>query len=251
MPSNNPAFLLKPGEIHVWLFDLDNPYQDSSTWEGHLSEEEASHSKLYRLEQDRLRFIVRRGILRKLLGEYTGLEPSGIAFQTNPYGKLSLPSNPLKFNLSCCQSRVIFAFALEMEIGVDLEQVRPLAELERMVKGWLSPAERAGLLTLAPVSQMNAFFHIWTQKEALLKAHGKGLSMPLQEFSVSNDPNKAGQLYSINCGSDDDSHWRMISHVPEAGWWAAVCVRAEKNLQILWFMQDLVDLQSTVPSWKM
>ena len=43
----------------------------------------------------------------------------------------------------------------------------------------------------------------------------------------------------------------MISHVPEAGWWAAVCVRVEKNLQILWFMQDLVDLQSTVPSWKM
>ena len=225
--------------VHVWLFDLDNLCQEIPAWERLLSEQETVRSKRYRFERDRLRFITRRGILRQLLGEYTGLEPSAITYHTNPQGKLSLPFQPLKFNLSSCQNRVVFAFVMEKEIGVDLEQVHTFPELGRTAKYWLSPVEQAGLFTLAPEIQMEAFFHIWTQKEAFLKACGEGLSLPLQDFSVSIDPNLPGGLLSSRDDVEQVSAWRMYTHVPVVGWRVAVCVRAETGAEIFWYMPEL------------
>jgi 4'-phosphopantetheinyl transferase len=251
MVNGNPTSILKPGEIHIWLFDLDDPNQDSSVWEGLLSVEEASCSKRYRFNQDRLRFVVRRGILRQLLADYTSLEPSAITYHTNPYGKLSLPSHPLKFNLSSCQNRVIFTFMLENELGVDLEQVRPLTELNQMVKHWFSPAEQASLFALAPDLHKEAFFHIWTQKEAFLKAHGEGLSLPLQDFSVSVNPKRPGGVLSIRNGTEEVSDWKMYTYELATGWRAAVCAETELNMDVLWHKPELVDFETKVTSMKM
>ncbi len=217
----NLLFLPKPNQVHVWLFDLGNPSQELLDWEWILSEQEIIRSKRYRFERDRLRFVARRGILRMLLGKYLGLAPVEIAYHTNPYGKLSLPSHPLQFNLSSCQNRVIFAFTLEKKIGVDLERIHSFPELDRMAEHWFSAAERASLFALAPELQIEAFFHIWTQKEAFLKAHGKGLSLPLQNFSVSVDPNLPGGLLSIEQGEENITSWKMCTYTLEA--WLAGC----------------------------
>jgi 4'-phosphopantetheinyl transferase len=242
--NSKPA--LKLDEIHAWLFDLDDPRQNPSVWDKILSEEEVGRSRHYHFEKDRLRFIIRRGILRKLLGLYTGLEPSAIAYKTNSHGKLSLISHPLQFNLSSCQNQCVFAFTMEKEVGVDIEQVRPLSDLPRLLECWVSPEERAGLCAQAPAVQLEAFYHVWTQKEAFIKASGEGLTVSLKNFSVSIYPNEPGRLLSINCGSDDASHWKMASYVPEAGWRVAVCVRAETNLKVLWYKPDPVDFQHIV-----
>ena len=240
MVSGNPKPLLKPGEVHVWLFDLDGSGQSIPEWERLLSGDETIRSKLFRFERDRLRFVARRGILRQLLGQYTGLDPAQIAYHINPYGKLSLPSHPLQFNISGCQERVAFAFALENEVGVDLEQIHPIPELDRIAERWFSPAEWAGMSALAPGMRMEAFFHIWTQKEAFLKARGEGLYLQLSDFSVSVDPKKVDSLLSINCASEDASHWKMVSHVPEPGWRLAVCLHAEMTPIVRWYMPDQV-----------
>jgi 4'-phosphopantetheinyl transferase len=243
-----PAFSIRPVEVHVWLFDLDQLCQANPAWEQLLSAEEATRSKRYIFDADRLRFVARRGILRQLLGRYTGMDPAGISYRTNPYGKLSLSSHPLSFNLSNSQSRIAFAFTLEKRVGVDIEQVRPLPDLTRLVECWFSPEEQGGLSSLAPALQVEAFFHIWTQKEAFIKAHGKGLSLPLKDFSVSTDPNQPGRLLSINGGSDGHALWKMASTIPEAGWRVAVCVRAEADTEILWYMPELADFVSCVTS---
>ena len=240
MVSGNPKPLLKPGEVHVWLFDLDGSGQSIPEWERLLSGDETIRSKLFRFERDRLRFVARRGILRQLLGQYTGLDPAQIAYHINPYGKLSLPSHPLHFNISGCQERVAFAFALENEVGVDLEQIHSIPELDRIAERWFSPAEWAGMSALAPGMRMEAFFHIWTQKEAFLKARGEGLYLQLSDFSVSVDPKKVDSLLSIHCASEDASHWKMVSHVPEPGWRLAVCLHAEMTPIVRWYMPDQV-----------
>jgi 4'-phosphopantetheinyl transferase len=244
--DRGPTLSIIPGEVHVWIFNLDQPCQARPHWEQILSEEEAARSQRYRFKKDRLRFIARRALLRQLLGRYTGLKPAEIVYHTNPFGKLFLPSQLIRFNLSACQDRVVIAFVLEKEIGVDIERVHPLPDLARMAERWFSPEEYAGLSELAPELQVDAFFHTWTQKEAFIKAHGEGLSWPLKDFSVSVNPNQPGRLLSIKGASAKASHWKMTSHIPEAGWRVAVCLQAETAPQVLWHMPELADFVSTV-----
>lgn len=241
-----PLFSLFPDKIHIWLFRLEDPGRVYPVWERSLSVEERERSKQYKFESDRLRFIARRGLLRQLLGRYSGIPPAGISYQTDPYGKLSLPLSPFSFNLSSSQDRIAFAFSLGKEIGVDIERVRPLPELSAMAERWFSPDERTGLLDLPMNLQVEAFHHVWTQKEAFIKARGQGLSHPLHDFSVSVDPSQPGRLLSIKQDPGQAAHWKMAT-TSETGWRAAVCARAEAELEFIWHEPELADLMASTP----
>ena len=244
------VFSLKPNEVHVWLFKLDPLTQACLPWEQLLSAEEAARSKGYQFDQDQLRFMARRGILRQLLCRYTGLDPAGITYLTGLYGKLSLPFHPLSFNLSFSQNWIAFVFTLNKDVGIDIEQVRPLPDLSHLVECWFSPEEQAGLSALNPAEQLEAFYHIWTQKEAFIKAHGEGLSRPLKDFLVSVDPNMPGKLIYIRDDSNEASHWKMASFNLETGWRLAVCVRAESEQEICFYIPEQADFVSSVTSKK-
>ncbi len=235
----NPAPPLEPGVVHFWLFDLDELTGTHPSWKQILSAEEITRSNRYIFEKDRLRFVARRGILRQLLARYSGLKPAEIRYNTNPYGKPSLPSHLLFFNLSTSQNRIAFVFTLEKDIGVDIEQVRPLPDLSQLAELCFSLEEQSSLSALAPNKQVDAFFHIWTQKEAFIKAVGEGLSRPLRDFSVSVDPDRPGRLLTIKESPVEASHWKMYTNNLEEGWRAAVCVRAEVEPEVRQFKAEV------------
>ena len=235
---------MKPLDVHVWTFTFDPMYPECTAWERLLAGDEIVRSKKYKFSRDRLRFIARRGILRQLLGRYCGLDPAEINYRINPYGKLSLRSNSLSFSLSHSEDRVALAFTLEKTVGVDIEQLLPLPELFRLIDHWFSSAEQAGLLALAPEVQLEAFYHVWTQKEAYLKARGEGLTASLKDFSVSVDPDKPGRLLSVRKPSPDTIQWKIACHVPEAGWRMAVCVHSQAEIHTNWYAPDLADFLS-------
>ena len=244
MNKEIPPFSIKPGEIHVWLFNLDPLNQSYPAWERLLAEDEIARSKRFKFALDRLRFIARRGILRQLVGQYTGGNPVEIIYRVNPYGKLSLIGQSISFNLSHTQDRIVFAFTLEKAVGVDIEQVHPLPDFSRMVEYWFSSEERARLSALPPALQLEAFFHVWTQKEAYIKARGEGLSLSLKDFSVSSDPNVPGKLLSTRGATDDAPLWKMINYIPDAGWRVAVCVHSEADINAIWYAPDLSEFLS-------
>jgi 4'-phosphopantetheinyl transferase len=246
MLSNNPPFFLKPYQVQAWAFNLDHAGQTIQGLEQLLSEDETSRSERYRFEQDRCRFVTRRGILRQLLGKYNGKDPAEIVFKTNAYGKLYLASEPIKFNLSSCQNMVVYCFTLGMEVGIDLEQVRVLEERESLVKNWFSPSEKAGLHALAPEKQTDAFYHVWTQKEAFLKAHGEGLSFPLDGFSVSVDPERSGELLSIKDGAEQASCWKIYTYAHLKGWRSAICAETKTSFEVTWYSPELAIFKTKV-----
>lgn len=226
---------IRPGDVHFWLFDLNAMPVAYPAWEQLLSTEEITRSKRFIFDKDRIRFIARRGILRQLLSRYIGFNPAEISYSVNPHGKLTLPSQPISFNLSTSENRIAYVFTLEKDAGVDIEQIHHLPDLAQLAKSWFSQEEQTGLFTLPSVLQMEAFFHVWTQKEAFIKACGEGLSYPLADFSVSVDPNKPGKLLSfIKKNREQISDWQIMTIVPEAGWRAAICVRAMVEPEILW-----------------
>lgn len=235
------TFQLKPGEVHVWLFDLDDPgwvFPSSGLF---LSEEETRHANHYRFDKDRQRFVARRSLLRQLLGQYCGKAPQEIIYRTNQFGKPALSLPQICFNLSDCQNKIAFAFTLQNEIGVDIEKITSLHELSGMAETWFSPIERARLLTLAPEKQLDGFYHVWTQKEAFVKAHGEGLLLPLDYFSVEVDPDVPGGIQTIQGGVEKSSAWKMFTNIPEPGWRLAVCVQAENEQDVHFNMPVMAD----------
>jgi 4'-phosphopantetheinyl transferase len=239
---------IKPGEVHVWLFSLTEPYKETTGWKKLLSKEEIIRAERYRFNKDRMRFIARRGILRLLLGQYCHIDPALISYQVNPYGKPFLAINPITFNLSKSGDRIAYVFTLEKDAGVDIEQVRAHTDLALLTKRNFSREEQVELNSLTPSLRLEAFYHTWTQKEAFIKAKGLGLSQPLEDFSVSVDPGKPGKLNSLKDHPDEVPGWKMACFKPASDCWLALCVRTERKVDVQIKVPDLSDFAGYVSS---
>jgi 4'-phosphopantetheinyl transferase len=67
-------------------------------------------------------------------------------------------------------------------VGVDVESIRRRVPL-RILESCFAPAERRALGATAEPDRAGSFFELWTLKEALLKATGRGLTYPLNRLS--------------------------------------------------------------------
>ena len=73
-------------------------------------------------------------------------------------------------------------------MGIDIERVRPLDHLD-LARRYFHPNEVAAIEGVRPTEeQLLAFFRTWTLKEAIVKAIGRGLSIPLDTFEVQIAP---------------------------------------------------------------
>ena len=194
-----PDRLILPNdEVHVWRVQLDLPSTDIQTLLQTLGKDESERVGRYHFERDRQRFIARRGWLRLLLGRYLDRDPVELRFVYNSYGKPALAPVPgasaLNFNLSHSAGLALCAFVREREVGVDIEQVHADFEHEQIAERFFSPYERSVLHSLPPEEKAAAFFACWTRKEAFIKAHGEGLSLPLDQFDVSLAPGEPARL---------------------------------------------------------
>lgn len=177
---------LNADSIHLWLADLNVADETRQQFWQTLAPEERQRAERFAFERDRHHFIAGRGILRQILSEYLHLPPAQLQFAYSPRGKPSLlnPSTPLCFNLSHSQGLALVAFALDREVGVDLEGDRPIEALQ-LAKRFFSPQEYTALSNLPPHRQQTTFFKLWTCKEAYLKATGTGLvDLPQVEIGV-------------------------------------------------------------------
>lgn len=225
------TLILKPEEVHVWLVNLENLPDNYPSWERLLAEDEIGRARCYKFDRDRLRFIARRGILRQLISRYTGMQPAEITYSTNPNGKLSLPSHSLKFNGSHSQNWIVYAFAVGYEIGIDIEQVCPLPELARLAESAFSPEECSILASVASTDQLSAFYHLWTQKEAVIKAQGAGLSNATREFTVSLDSVEPGKFYPVK--GNGFTNWQVACFLLEVDLYLSVSIPSKGPQKII------------------
>jgi len=151
-----------------------------------LTEAERARAARFVFEIDRRRSIVSRGALRALLGRVLGLAPASLELGDGAHGKPSLTHAPeLCFNVSHAPDHLYIAIAQGRDLGVDVEGgARPL-EVHELARIVFTEIERAELAAYPVDEQRAAFLRGWTRKEAYLKARAVGLSLPLQDFSVS------------------------------------------------------------------
>jgi 4'-phosphopantetheinyl transferase len=198
-----------------------------------LSSEEQTRAGRFVLDKDRHRFTVTRGILRQLLGRYLCRPPASVAIEVGPHGKPALRVKedvaPLRFNLSHSEGLGLFAFALEHEVGIDVEQIRPEVAKEGIEESYFSARERRELDALPAECRSDGFFRCWTRKEAYVKVRGEGLLLPLDSFDASLTPGQPAVLHRV-----DKDRWSLYSVCPEPGFIAAVVVERKKNNLRFW-----------------
>jgi len=92
---------------------------------------------------------------------------------------------PISFNLSHSGELALIAVAAgRVEVGVDVERLRPRRDPARLAARWL-PAADAEAVARASEADREAIFHrAWTRHEARVKCTGAGLSGPPPPESV-------------------------------------------------------------------
>lgn len=221
---------LPAGEVHVWRANLDRPAGEMARLAERLAPEEEERAGRFYFERDEKRFVAGRGLLRTLLGRYLDMAPGAIQFQYGPQGKPALAAGcgdgSLAFNLSHSHDMALYAFARRRAVGVDVEQVRPLAEAVNIARRFFSPQEVAAMQAAPAAQREMVFFEIWTRKEAYIKALGEGLSRPLRGFSVALGEERAPLRY-VEGDAAEAARWRLAPLFPGPGYVAAVAVEGD------------------------
>lgn len=213
-------FALQNPRIDIWQYSLQTEFKEARSL---LSHDEIARADRFYFDKHRRRFTLARAILRLILAHYTSIPPTHLVFQENQYGKPKLKNHPvLEFNLSHSEDMALLAIGRTMPLGIDLEffSARPY---EGIGSQMFSSAENQALKQTTEALQPLVFFHIWSQKEALIKACGLGLSYPTQTFDVPTCP-------STNQAVIDPLHkktWQMISFQPVVGCCAALCFHSQ------------------------
>ncbi|HWD18020.1 MAG TPA: 4'-phosphopantetheinyl transferase superfamily protein [Verrucomicrobiae bacterium] len=168
---------MPPDEAHVWWASLDQAPETLAAWELTLDETERDRACRFRFARDRDRFIASHGLLREILATALSGAPASIRFAYGPNGKPRLAAHSkLHFNLSHSDSLALVAVAWEREIGVDVERVRALPEMEEIARRVFSQEEQAAWQAAAPAERTPVFFRLWTRHEAIAKCSGAGLA---------------------------------------------------------------------------
>lgn len=116
------------------------------------------------------------------------------------------------------------AVAQGLELGVDVERLRPISE--GVAQRFFSRAEYNALKNFPPEWSTRGFYECWTGKEAFIKAHGAGLSIPLDSFEVAFGPGVQGAIVRIDTdGGDDPRAWRLWRFEPASGFLGALTAR--------------------------
>jgi 4'-phosphopantetheinyl transferase len=243
-----PGSLIRPlgGDMHVWRIVLDRSDAIIARLKSILSDDERARAARFYAQRDRERFIIGRGSLRTILGRYLGVAPDHLDFAAGPHGKPGLigEHRGLEFNLTHSQGLAVLALATGRRLGVDIESVRPVREMEGMVVRFFSPFEREAFQAVPPDRRLDAFFRAWTRKEAYIKAIGTGLATSLDSFDVGVDPASPPGLIEVRQGGEAADVWTMLDFDPGQGFFGSLVVEGP-IVQLLGFDENFDGFGST------
>lgn len=198
-------------DIEVWLAPLDADAKRLERCSMLLSRDERARAEHFHFERDRRRYTVARAMLRTLLGEQTGLSPAALVFVQTQYGKPYVSNAPtaIDFNVSHSADLAIYAISRSCVPGVDIESLHRDIDDDAMAKLFFSQREYAELQLIPAAARKRAFLICWTRKEAIVKAIGQGLRMPLDKIEVTVAPNAEPQVLGVTCGQLAD--WTLYN----------------------------------------
>ncbi|MEO7067985.1 MAG: 4'-phosphopantetheinyl transferase superfamily protein [Rhodanobacter sp.] len=150
-----------------------------------------------------------RAPLLAILGRYLGVAGGDIILEIGAHGRPTLPpaQDPtLDFNWSHSASHAVVAIGRRVSLGVDVERRHDRANAMALATRYFAESETALLATLSGAARSAAFLDLWTAKEAVLKATGRGLAFGLDQLTIDCMPSR---LSLRRLGDDNVADWQL------------------------------------------
>lgn len=222
---------IRADEVHIWMASLTQPKTRISKFTQALSNAERNRSTRFYFDSDRARYIIVHGILRSILGWYSDLELSQLQFYRGKNGKPAISKHhcnkDIRFNLSYSENIALYALTLCHEIGIDVEMMHDIPEMEQIAKRYFSVNEYSIYRSLPERKKKEVFYIYWTRKEAFCKATGDGLSFPLERFDISKVESEPVKLLETGGDANGSSQWLIYDLNIGTGYKAAFALEGQ------------------------
>jgi 4'-phosphopantetheinyl transferase len=195
-----------------------------------LSLEETQRALRFREARDRRRYTAARAWRRQVLAGYLGADPREVRFIEGHDGKPALASPDgswLRFSASRSNGLAALVVTRGREVGVDVERVHADFPVDAVVRRFFSLHEQQWLSVLAPEPRTDAFFTLWTLKEASLKAMGTGLRGSLPELSSLPDLGQTVRVVGAKPGTPGGGIWSVRAFDTVRGYRGAVSIQGD------------------------
>ena len=129
-------------------------------------------------------------------------------------------------------------------MGIDVERIRPNLEIRSIAERFFTTTESRQIENAADDTRFRHFFTTWVRKEAVLKAVGRGLAMPLSSIDVSPDEPAPPLVATVD---DPRSVWQIIDLPPVTDYVSALAT-TEPLTQVRCFAVGAADTLRRLPA---
>lgn len=151
-----------------------------------------------------------------------GGDAGNYAFERDAHGRPQLRYAALDCNWSHSGGHLLVAAGSGLVVGADLESIRPRANALAVARRFFAEEEIAWLSERADIEF--DFLRLWCAKEAVLKAHGRGLAFGLDRLAFA-ERGGALVLAEADAALGDPAAWSLHEFVPHPGYRAALAWR--------------------------
>jgi 4'-phosphopantetheinyl transferase len=199
LPLSGEFPTLEQGEVHIWTVSIQGIKEQLGHLKSLLTEEEIGKISFYKFEHTQHSYIATQALLRVLLSLYLDIKPMEVKMGVRSKGKpFLIHDRPIFFNISNSDGLCVFAFSGDGEVGIDLERIRQMPDIEQLIQKNLTSREKEYVLK-DPDKKLKRFFRFWTIKESYLKAIGEGMRLTPDNLEFSVEKGKI-RLRSVNYG---------------------------------------------------
>jgi 4'-phosphopantetheinyl transferase len=167
----------------------------------------------------------RRAPLQRVLAAYLGVDAADVALEENEHGRPAFATahaSAIDFNWSHSADRALIAIGHDVSLGIDIEQLRERPRALDIAERYFSADEAASLRAVVDDERAKLFLELWTAKEAVLKALGRGIAFGLHRLSISIN---CDRLDILRLEGENLEDWRLRRLMIEASSVAALAWR--------------------------
>ncbi|MEO6137265.1 MAG: 4'-phosphopantetheinyl transferase superfamily protein [Luteimonas sp.] len=171
-------------------------------------------------------------LARLWLAGVLGCEPAAVAMGRDALGRPRLGASQAGWDVSWSHSGqgLLIVVGKGVDIGADLEHVKPRPRALALALRFLAGSEADWLAALPSQAQEPAFLRLWCAKEAVLKAHGRGIAFGLHKLAF-GEIDGVLQLLACDPQLGQPQDWALREFIPHAGYRAAIAWRDQRSQQ--------------------
>ncbi|MDB6163098.1 MAG: 4-phosphopantetheinyl transferase [Xanthomonadaceae bacterium] len=167
-------------------------------------------------------------VVRQWLGEQLDCADDAVPLVRDVLGRPRLSASQAGFDVNWSHSGdgLLIGLGEGLAIGADLERIRPRPRALDLARRFLAASEVDWLAGLPSDLRTLAFIRLWCVKEAVLKAHGRGLAFGLDKLVFAEDAGTL-RLYACDRALGEPADWSLHEFEPHPGYRAALAWRPQ------------------------